>query len=134
MEEIRCDFKEEMERHTGELEETAPNLSRRLRITSINAVIDEYVERAGAIPDARILYRLADVILREELTDPHPDKVTREEYPILSRQQLDRRERGETLRGDWNENRDQVVGYRKSFHESDNSGMQAINQALYKRS
>ncbi|MGF7045709.1 hypothetical protein J2T13_000169 [Paenibacillus sp. DS2015] len=38
-----------------------------------------------------LLDRLADAVLDEEITDPHPDKVTRDEYPFLSERQLNRR-------------------------------------------
>jgi hypothetical protein len=42
-------------------------------------------------PDTALLERLADAILYEELTDTHPDKMTREEYPIMSMTQESRR-------------------------------------------
>lgn len=74
-------------------------------MTTSNEIIDKNVkdrsERISEIkswlnaqerqPDPSELERLADYILREELTDSHPDKVTREEYPILSETQLSRR-------------------------------------------
>ncbi len=47
-------------------------------------------------PDARTLERLADAILREELTDRHPDKVTNTEYPFFSAWQLELRHGRET--------------------------------------
>lgn len=62
------------------------------RMRLIGALIDEYVASTGERPDGAELDRLADAMLHEELTDRHPDKVTREEYPIMSEQQLARRQ------------------------------------------
>ncbi|MFX3616194.1 MAG: hypothetical protein ACE3JK_01520 [Sporolactobacillus sp.] len=45
-------------------------------------------------PDTYELDRLADVVLNEVLTNKHPDKMNREEYPILSRFQDERRKFG----------------------------------------
>lgn len=54
-------------------------------------------ERPSPIPlDTALLDRLADAILDEELTDPHPDKVTNTEYPFMSEWQLDLRRDKET--------------------------------------
>ncbi|WP_025846526.1 hypothetical protein [Brevibacillus agri] len=58
----------------------------------IEALTDEYVASTGERPDVAELDRLADALLYEELTDRHPDKVTREEYPIMSETQLARRQ------------------------------------------
>lgn len=53
----------------------------------------EYVaERPRSQPvNSAILESLADAILDEELTDTHPDKLTREEYPFMSEHQLEQR-------------------------------------------
>lgn len=64
---------------------------RQARIEAIDALINEYVEAVGERPDKRWLYRLANEILREELTDKHPDKMARVEYPVMSDTQLERR-------------------------------------------
>ncbi|WP_255288989.1 hypothetical protein [Bacillus thuringiensis] len=45
----------------------------------------------GKRPEPKQLERLADLMLYEELHDTHPDKVVREEYPIMSNHQLSRR-------------------------------------------
>lgn len=61
-----------------------------------------YFERGGSgegpalVPvDTALLDRLADVLLYEDLTDEHPDKVARNEYPIMSDRQLETRRSGE---------------------------------------
>lgn len=61
------------------------------RMQAIDALIDEYINATGETPDAKQIERLTDYILREELFDSSPDKITREEYPILSERQLRRR-------------------------------------------
>jgi hypothetical protein len=65
--------------------------NRQARIKAIDKLCEEYTAAVGEIPDSRQLQRLADEILREELTDKHPDKMTRNEYPIISIRQLNRR-------------------------------------------
>ncbi|SCN38412.1 Uncharacterized protein BC88300_02631 [Bacillus cytotoxicus] len=44
--------------------------------------------------DERSLKRLSDFLVNEELTDSHPDKMSREEYPFMSDTQLSRRVAG----------------------------------------
>lgn len=65
------------------------------RMAAIQALVTEYIDSVGMTPDVDELERLANEILYEELTDDHPDKVTREEYPILSERQLERRRNNE---------------------------------------
>jgi hypothetical protein len=62
------------------------------RMLAVQAVTDAYIDSMdGELPDPAHLERLTDYVLREELTDRHPDKVTREEYPFMSQRQLERR-------------------------------------------
>ncbi|AJH82075.1 hypothetical protein P5775_21100 [Bacillus cereus] len=49
----------------------------------------------GELPEPKQLERLADLLLYEELSNTHPDKMAREEYPIMSEHQLSRRHSGE---------------------------------------
>lgn len=57
--------------------------------------IDGYVRETGRRPDSFTLSKLANYLLKEDLKDRHPDKVSRTEYAILSRDQLVVRERRE---------------------------------------
>lgn len=66
-------------------------LSRDERIKAIDEMINAYTDETGKRPDSAQLERLANQIMLEELTDNHPDKVTREEYPIFTQLQLERR-------------------------------------------
>ena len=54
------------------------------RIESADSLIEEYIEQHGKRPPASVLSRLATYVLLDTLTDSHPDKMSREEYPIMS--------------------------------------------------
>lgn len=64
------------------------------RVSAIKTLITEYTESYGENPPTVTLDALADYVLYEEIHDPHPDKMTRNEYPIMSaRQEGSRRDR-----------------------------------------
>lgn len=65
------------------------------RMATIQTLVTEYIESVGLNPDVGELERLANEILYEELTDDHPDKMSREEYPIMSEDQYERRRKDE---------------------------------------
>jgi hypothetical protein len=69
-------------------------LPRELRLVKIEQLTEDYFAKTGEMPDARALQRLEDLCIYEELTDSHPDKMTLEEYPIMSDYQLARRQHG----------------------------------------
>lgn len=75
-------------------------LPRELRLGKIEQLTEDYFAKTGDMPDAKALERLADLCLYEELTDPNPDKMTREEYPFMSEHQFDRRDSRESSVGD----------------------------------
>src|SRR5699024_4025630 len=54
------------------------------RIESADSLIEDYIEQHGKRPTASVLSRLATYILLDTLSDSHPDKMSREEYPIMS--------------------------------------------------
>jgi len=58
------------------------------RIEIIEALFDAYIEQTGKVPSGVQVQRLANWLLLEELRNNHPDKVSREEYPFLSKRQL----------------------------------------------
>src|SRR6478609_6999258 len=66
-----------------------------LRNHLIECLTSAYIEATGRRPETTELYRLSNWILMEELTNPHPDKVTMEEYPILTNRQLKKRKNRE---------------------------------------
>lgn len=70
------------------------------RIESADALIEDYIEQHGKRPPASVLSRLATYVLLDTLTDSHPDKMSREEYPIMSYAQVGRYfERNTSLAG-----------------------------------
>lgn len=71
-------------------------LPRELRMVKIEALTEEYFAKTGKMPDEVALERLADLCLHEELSDTHPDKVTRTEYPFFSETQFEERYKSET--------------------------------------
>lgn len=89
------DYKAQFNEDTTAL--IATNIADRTeRMAAVQALIDRYINEHGATPDPAQLERLTDYILREELTDRHPDKITRNEYPFMSTWQLDVRHDRET--------------------------------------
>jgi hypothetical protein len=73
----------------------AGELPRETRILEVERITEWWYRETGAMPDDKQLERLADLLLHEELTDTHPDKVTKTEYPFFSDSQFDERYRAE---------------------------------------
>ncbi|PEC58437.1 hypothetical protein CN556_24895 [Bacillus wiedmannii] len=69
--------------------------NRNVRAKEIKSLTDAYVGTVGERPEPKQLERLADLLLYEDLSNAHPDKMAREEYPIMSDHQLSRRHSGE---------------------------------------
>src|SRR5690625_1714088 len=80
------------------------------RIEAADELIEAYIGKHGERPPKSILSRLATYILLDTLTDSHPDKMSREEYPIMSYGQTGRYfERNTTLR-DVEYSQEDVIG------------------------
>lgn len=60
-------------------------------IEKVRKVTDAYVEEVGVRPDVISLDRMATLILNEEITDTFPDKMSRDEFPIMSDTQREER-------------------------------------------
>ena len=54
----------------------------------IESMTDAYIEQTGNTPDGVQVQRLANWLLLEEMSNNHPDKVSREEYPFMTKRQL----------------------------------------------
>ncbi|KQL18842.1 hypothetical protein [Cytobacillus solani] len=76
----------------------AGNLPREERFVAIERLTDRYITATGKRPDPSQLDRLATLCLYEEVTDDRPDKMTLEEYPIMSDEQYARRTEGKHVR------------------------------------
>jgi ribosomal protein L17 len=91
------DYKNEFKRYVDELFARAKRgdlADRAERMALIDELIESYIAATGQRPDNVQLDRLATLCLREELTDRHPDKMSREEFPIMSDEQYVRRKTG----------------------------------------
>lgn len=84
------DFKECVE----VLESKVYVTTRKVRIAEVERLTDEYIALTGRVPSNDLLERLTNVILHEELSDKRADKMTLEEYPIMSDSQYERRTTG----------------------------------------
>ncbi len=67
------------------------------RIKAIELLMNAYIVQTGEAPSGVQLCLLANWILAEELSNPHPDKVTLSEAPILNKGQLRKRHRREAV-------------------------------------
>ncbi|MDP5273211.1 hypothetical protein [Chengkuizengella axinellae] len=88
------DYKAEFEQEVNELI-ARDIVDRNERMKAVEAITDAYIDSIGEPPDSVQLERLADYILKEELTDPDPDKITNTEYPFMSEWQMETREKRE---------------------------------------
>lgn len=74
------------------LEVMAGQTSRKKRMEEVERLTDEYVGSTGRTPSEELLTRMANVILHEELTDSHPDKMSRKITPEMSEDERRRHE------------------------------------------
>lgn len=86
------DYKNEFRRYIDALFNDKAS-TREDRINAIQTLTDAYIEHTGERPDTIQLDRLATLILREELTDTDRMKSRNNDYPIMSDDQLGRREK-----------------------------------------
>ena len=54
------------------------------RVILAEAICESYYTQVGQQPPSAVLSRLAWYLVFDEMTDSHPDKMTREELPIMS--------------------------------------------------
>lgn len=69
--------------------------TREHRMQFAEALTERYFADHEFMPDGTVLDRLGTLILQDELADTHPDKMAREEYPLLSDSQADERYKDE---------------------------------------
>lgn len=65
---------------------TVPSLE--MRKKAIDKLMHSHISVTGRTPDGVQVQRLANWLLYESLTNCHPDKVSRVEYPIMTKRQL----------------------------------------------
>lgn len=105
--------------------------SRRHRMDFAESLTEDYFAEHGKMPDGTILDRLATLILQDELADKHPDKMTREEYPLLSEDQSDRRNDKEYKVSEMHYGNDATVGFRKVIYEDETGATQIRRKRMY---
>jgi hypothetical protein len=91
------DYKTKLHEDITEMQKATKRgeLPREVRLVKIDALVEDYFAKAGEMPDAVTLERLADLVLYEELTDSNEHKISQTEYPFLSERQFDRRDNRE---------------------------------------
>lgn len=109
----------------------AGKLPREERFKAIEALTEEYFAVRGKMPSASALDRLSTLCLYEEITDTHPDKMTRGEYPIMSDTQADRRDDKEIKLSDVQYGRDKTTGFRTVIYEDENGIPQKSRKRIY---
>ena len=60
------------------------------RLVNTEAITEHYYKTYGRRAPRAILSRLATYLLLDTLADPHPDKMARDEYPVMSYSQTGR--------------------------------------------
>jgi len=96
---------------------------------------EEGGDASTAVPiqlrDATALHRMADLVLHEELTWSHPDKMSIVEYPVMSDRQTKSYYEGNTLKGDLKFGDLRFLGRRKTVVErKDGSHGVSFNRVL----
>ena len=96
---------------------------------------EEGGDASEAVPiqlrDATALHRMADLVLHEELTWSHPDKMSIVEYPVMSDRQTKSYYEGNTLKGDLKFGDLRFLGRRKTVVErKDGSHGVSFNRVL----
>lgn len=65
-------------------------------VKEVDAMLEEYYEVVGKFPKPRVLELLSNYILVSELKNKDVDKITNNDFPIMSETQLKRRGRKQT--------------------------------------
>lgn len=104
---------------------------RRSRIDFSIGLTERYLAVNDKIPPVGVLDRLATLILQDELADKHPDKMTREEFPLLSHRQWLTRIEDEATISDVQYGRDKCLGYVIKAIEDENGVSQEIRKKIY---
>lgn len=91
------------------------------RIERVTALTEAYLDHTGVHADSSVLERLATLILRDEIDDPRRDKMTLEEYPIMSDNQRERRKKRYVFAEDVIFD-DRRFNGRRSSHHTDEDG------------
>lgn len=100
------------------------------RTESAGAIVEHYVEVNGIRPPKGVLSRLATYILLDVLSDPYPDKMSRDEYPIASYAQVGRYYKRNLSRNDFDKPVSKEHGSVKRPFTTDDGAVWVSNSAL----
>jgi len=115
------------------------------RIPAINKAVRDYVEaqdvhfdsireEGGLVPiqyrDSRMLDKLAELIMYEELTWSHPDKMSIVEYPVMSDWQAKERREKTSFPGEITYDDCQFNGRRKGYSVGKNGEINVTNHRM----
>ena len=124
--------KEIINRLINQLYLDAASISRKELIATIKMITDKYVLETGERMNNRSLEALGTLLLREELTDNHPDKMSRVEYPMMSDSQYKRRLSSEVFNHDLNIGTGVLIGHRALYHADSKGKSYHGRQAIYR--
>ena len=102
------------------------------RVREADRLCEAHYAIIGDFPAGSVLSRLAWYIVFDEMTDSHPDKMTREEYPIMSESQEELRDSKQikTRSGEITYEGRQANGRRKSYYFGDDGEVGVSNSKM----
>ena len=96
------------------------------RVNSAQSICESYYEQVGQQPPSAVLSRLAWYLVFDEMTDSHPDKMTREEIPVMSGGQTARYFEKAKIKSAVEAREDALVGrHKRAFVTDDGANMVA---------
>lgn len=100
------------------------------RKARVSALCEAYFNQIGSYPHGSALSRLGSLILLDELTDTHPDKMSRDEYPIMSVSQAELRFLRERAVSELSIGDRRYTGRRKTHFTDDYGAPQVRNSKM----
>lgn len=104
---------------------------RSMRMMFSNRLTEWYIATNGYNPPGIVLERLGTLILLDEISDGNPHKVAHTDFPILSDQQVERREDRERKAGVVEYGNERCVGRKKTHFTDDYGAPQVRNSKVY---
>ena len=96
------------------------------RVCHAEAICESYYAQVGQQPPSAVLSRLAWYLVFDEMTDSHPDKMTREEIPVMSGGQTARYFEKAKIKHAVEAREDALVGrHKRAFVTDDGANMVA---------
>ena len=100
------------------------------RVILAEAICESYYSQVGQQPPSAVLSRLAWYIDFDHMTDSHPDKMTREEIPVMSGGQTKRYFEKAKIKPAVEAREDALVGRRKRAFVTDDGANMVANSPM----